>query len=101
VFATVAAAADAGLVAVIGAVARNAWAPPRATTDLDLSVAATATVVGALGAALTALEYSCVRQHRADAADALPDLLSSFAPTTPRPGRSTCWWPRRLSRRAL
>jgi hypothetical protein len=39
--------------AIIGAVARNAWAPPRATTDIDVAVIAVAESYGPL---LTALE---------------------------------------------
>lgn len=61
--------------AVIGAVARNAWAPPRATTDLDLAVSASASTLAAAEAALVALGYQCVRRQRADPADPLPDML--------------------------
>ncbi|GIW41435.1 MAG: hypothetical protein KatS3mg076_2012 [Candidatus Binatia bacterium] len=48
--------------AVIGAVARNAWAPPRATTDLDVAVAAEPAVVRAVGTALRTLGYALVRE---------------------------------------
>lgn len=66
---------DRPAVAIIGATARNAWAPPRATTDLDLAVAAEADVVEAVGRALTSLGYEQVRIHRADPDDALADLV--------------------------
>ena len=61
--------------AFIGAVARNAWAPPRATTDLDLAVVADHATLVAIGAALESLGYSLVREQRAEAADPLPDIL--------------------------
>jgi predicted nucleotidyltransferase len=61
--------------AVVGATARNAWAPPRATTDVDLAVAAEPSVLEAAERALTTAGYSCTRRHRADAEDPLPDLL--------------------------
>jgi len=54
--------------AVIGAVARNAWAPPRATADLDLAVSARPEVLERLG-------YRRVREQRADPSDSLPDIL--------------------------
>ncbi|MBI5481166.1 MAG: hypothetical protein HY906_20075 [Deltaproteobacteria bacterium] len=64
-----------GRVALIGAVARNAWAPPRATTDLDLTLAAAADCLHAAEAALARLGYRCVRRQQAEPSDALPDLL--------------------------
>jgi predicted nucleotidyltransferase len=68
-------AARSGVLALIGAFARNAWAPPRATTDLDLAVAASADVLAALDEALAGLGYEKVRSHRADPGDPLADLL--------------------------
>jgi predicted nucleotidyltransferase len=61
--------------AIIGAVARNAWAPPRATTDLDLSVVADSSALAAVEAALSELGYRCIRRQQADPDDELPDLL--------------------------
>jgi predicted nucleotidyltransferase len=69
-----AAAGAPGSFAIIGAVARNAWAPPRATTDLDLAVLADASLLARIEVALRGLGYLSVRQHRADPADALPDI---------------------------
>ena len=75
VLAALAEALSPGAFAIVGAVARNAWAPPRATTDLDLAIAATAQALGAAEAALTALGYRCVRRNQIDSSDVLPDLL--------------------------
>jgi hypothetical protein len=61
--------------AIIGAVARNAWAPPRATTDLDLAVVADTATLAAIAGALQSLGYSRVREQRAEASDPLPDIL--------------------------
>lgn len=69
------AVADARSFAVIGAVARNAWAPPRATTDLDLTAAATPEVLLAIEAALVPLGYARVREQRTDPNDSLPDIV--------------------------
>jgi predicted nucleotidyltransferase len=68
------AAEQPGRFAVIGAVARNAWAPPRATTDLDLAVLGDEQLLDRIGAALVALGYQVVREQRADPADTLPDM---------------------------
>lgn len=64
-----------GAFALIGATARNAWAPPRATTDLDVTVAADATVLEQAQRALAELGYEVVRTHRADPEDELADLV--------------------------
>lgn len=61
--------------AIIGAVARNAWAPPRATTDLDLAVMADHATLVAVAGALESLGYSRVREQRVEAGDPLPDIL--------------------------
>ena len=61
--------------AIIGAVARNAWAPPRATTDLDLTVVADHETLMAVAGALQSLGYSRVREQRAEPGDPLPDIL--------------------------
>lgn len=81
VLAALVGAAGADSLAVIGAVARNAWAPPRATTDLDLAVSASASTLAAAEAALAALGYQCVRRQQADPADPLPDMLIFRAET--------------------
>ncbi|MGH7857967.1 MAG: nucleotidyl transferase AbiEii/AbiGii toxin family protein [Candidatus Binatia bacterium] len=68
-------AADSpGAFAIIGAVARNAWAPPRATTDLDLTVLGDAALLARVDSALAGLGYRSVREQRADSAEALPDI---------------------------
>lgn len=64
-----------GKFAVIGAVARNAWAPPRATTDIDMAVASETEVVTAIQGALQSVGYRCVRRQSADPADPIADLL--------------------------
>jgi hypothetical protein len=61
--------------AIIGAVARNAWAPPRATTDLDLVVVADHATLVAIAGALESLGYSRVREQRAEAGDPFPDII--------------------------
>jgi predicted nucleotidyltransferase len=68
-------------IALIGAVARNAWAPPRATTDLDLAVSASPEALTALEDTLRSLGYQPVRSHRADPVDRLADLIVLRAPT--------------------
>jgi hypothetical protein len=70
-----AAIGDHGSWALIGAFARNAWAPPRATTDLDLTVVANGPTLAAATAALEASGYFLVRQQRAAPDDPLPDIL--------------------------
>ncbi|HZO34643.1 MAG TPA: hypothetical protein VFB17_06145 [Gaiellaceae bacterium] len=69
------AAGGPGSFAVVGAVARNAWAPPRATTDVDVTVLADERVLAAVGATLASLGYVRVREHRTDPDDPLPDVL--------------------------
>jgi predicted nucleotidyltransferase len=61
--------------AVVGAVARNAWAPPRATTDLDIAVAADPAVLSELSEVLGGLGYQLVREQQVDPSEALPDIL--------------------------
>jgi hypothetical protein len=75
VLAAVGDAVGAGSFAVIGAVARNAWAPPRATTDLDLAIASRSETLASIDAALRKLGYRCVREQRVDAAEQLPDIV--------------------------
>jgi len=60
---------------VIGAFARNAWAPPRATTDLDFCVAPAAAFLASAQSALDSLGLSPTRIQRADPSDPLPDLI--------------------------
>lgn len=64
-----------GGVALIGAFARNAWAPPRATTDLDLAVAADPEVVARVEAVLAPLGFRTVRRQQVEAADDVPDIV--------------------------
>jgi hypothetical protein len=64
-----------GRYAVVGAVARNAWAPPRATTDVDLAVAASPDLLASAERTLESVGYRLVRRQQADPRDALPDLL--------------------------
>lgn len=66
--------------AVIGAVARNAWAPPRATTDLDVSVASASELLEAIQRSLEGLGYARVRSHRTDPSDSIADLIVLRAP---------------------
>jgi hypothetical protein len=70
------AAQELDRVAVVGAVARNAWAPPRATADLDLTVGADATVIEALHGALGELGYRRVREQQVNPSDDLPDIIT-------------------------
>jgi polysaccharide biosynthesis protein len=67
---------DRRSVAVIGAVARNAWAPPRATTDLDLTISAHHETLDALDAALRRLGYTAVRRQQAEPSYPFPTDLS-------------------------
>lgn len=78
-----AAAGGRGHFAVIGAVARNAWAPPRATTDIDVTVSGREDALLAIGNALEALGYVRVREHRTDPADPLPDIRTYRSPSGP------------------
>ncbi|MCW5892863.1 MAG: hypothetical protein KIT14_20310 [bacterium] len=67
--------------AVIGAVARNAWATPRATADLDLAaIVPDRAACDRLVAALAARGIA-VRRTAGDAADDVPDLLRLERPT--------------------
>jgi hypothetical protein len=61
--------------AIIGAVARNAWAPPRATTDLDLTVVADDEILASVSRVLESLGYARVREQRAESGDTLPDIV--------------------------
>ncbi len=60
---------------MIGAVARNAWAPPRATTDLDVTIAAADRDLLDAERARAAFGYRPVRRHTVDSDDPLPDLI--------------------------
>lgn len=60
--------------AVIGAVARNAWAPPRATTDIDLAVVLVADTYKLLLAELARRDVSLQRTVTSDAAAVVPDI---------------------------
>lgn len=61
--------------AIIGAVARNAWAPPRATTDIDLAVAVDPTSYAALTAALAACDITIRRTLSSEPTADVPDLV--------------------------
>lgn len=69
--------------AVIGAVARNAWAPPRATTDIDLALAVDAASYAALIAALAGQDVTVKRTMSADPAAVVPDLALLEGPPGP------------------
>jgi predicted nucleotidyltransferase len=58
--------------ALIGAAARNAWAPPRLTTDIDVAVAADEPIYQAVVAALARLGYRTAAAHRAEPEDDVP-----------------------------
>lgn len=60
--------------AVIGAVARNAWAPPRATTDIDLAVVVAADTYRVLLAELDRRGVSLQRTVTSDQAAVVPDI---------------------------
>ena len=75
VLAAVEQAAGVGSHAVIGAVARNAWAPPRATTDLDFTIAARPDTLVAIESALGTLGYRPVRRQQTEPGDTLPDIV--------------------------
>lgn len=70
-----AAVSRGGSFAVIGAVARNAWAPPRATTDLDLTISARSDTLDAIDAKLREIGYGRVREQRVAPSDPLPDIV--------------------------
>lgn len=63
-----------GSFAIIGAVARNAWAPPRATTDLDLTILADNALLQRLEEGFSELGYRLVRTQKTDPSDELPDI---------------------------
>lgn len=61
--------------AVIGAVARNAWAPPRATTDIDFAVSVEPEAYGPLVGALERRGLTVKRRISTDPDAAVPDIL--------------------------
>jgi hypothetical protein len=67
--------------AVIGAVARNAWAPPRATTDLDCAVSVDAAGYASLLDALARRGFSVRKTVVADPNDSVPDVVLLDNPT--------------------
>jgi predicted nucleotidyltransferase len=69
--------------AVIGAVARNAWAPPRATTDVDVAVAVAADTYQPLLAELAKRDVSLKRTVASDAAATVPDIALLEGPPGP------------------
>lgn len=72
----VAACVEAGAAhAVIGAVARNAWATPRATTDIDLAIVVDRGSYQRLLEALARRGFRVKRTMSADSADLVPDLV--------------------------
>ncbi len=58
--------------ALIGAAARNAWAPPRATTDLDVAALVDPPGYESVVRALAAIGYAPVRAHRTEPSDPIP-----------------------------
>jgi predicted nucleotidyltransferase len=74
--AAVTAAVAEGRISVIGAVARNAWAPPRATSDVDFSLAAERDTLDAVEQVLQRAGYKCSRRQQVEATDSVPDLVS-------------------------
>lgn len=66
--------------AVIGALARNAWARPRASTDVDFAIGLDASGLEQLRAGLEARGFTFVRAHVVDPEDPLPDMLFMRAP---------------------
>jgi len=70
-----AALSEAGVeFAVIGGCARNAYAPPRATRDVDVSVLADASAFARVVDALASRGFRVATEVRDDDADAVPDL---------------------------
>ncbi len=70
------AATEAGAsYAVIGALARNAWAPPRATTDFDLALVVDRGAYARLLSALAARGFSVKQTIAADPDDPIPDVV--------------------------
>lgn len=66
--------------ALIGALARNAWARPRASTDVDFALAASPQQLTALREALVQDGFTLLRTHVIDAQDELPDILFLRSP---------------------
>jgi predicted nucleotidyltransferase len=69
--------------AVIGAIARNAWAPPRATADVDIAVAVSPEQYRGLVTALERRGFTVKRVSAADSGDLVPDLVLLEAPPGP------------------
>lgn len=67
--------------ALIGATARNAWAPPRLTTDIDVAVVVDTEAYTRLEEALARAGYQATASHKADPADPLP-AVTIFQDTT-------------------
>lgn len=70
--------------ALIGAAARNAWAPPRATTDLDFAALVDGKGYGRLVSELERLGYAPVRAHRTHPSDPVPAVTISRNEQTDR-----------------
>jgi predicted nucleotidyltransferase len=70
--------------ALIGGCARNVYAPPRATRDVDLSVALDATQLQAVEQAFAHHQFVPATTVSADPADAVPDLILFQSPTSER-----------------
>lgn len=69
--------------AIIGAIARNAWAAPRATADLDVAIAVDARQYDRLVSLLVDREFTVRRIGAADPASEIPDLVLLEAPPGP------------------
>lgn len=61
--------------AIIGAVARNAWAPPRATADLDCAVSVDSVIYMALIEALARRGFTIRNTVTAEPGDPIPDVV--------------------------
>jgi hypothetical protein len=61
--------------AVVGAVARNAWAPPRATADLDCAVSVNPRSYPVLVDALARRGFTIRKTVTADPSDQVPDVV--------------------------
>jgi hypothetical protein len=73
--------------ALIGAAARNAWAPPRATTDLDVAALVDPPGYERVVRALAAIGYAPARAHRTEPSDPIPAVTIFRNEEAPRSHR--------------
>ena len=69
--------------AIVGALARNAWARPRASTDVDMTIGLSADQMPALRSLIAGLGLIVRREHTVDPGDAVFDLMLLAAPDDP------------------